>query len=125
VALYMSISLKAKKIKTNNYEISMSIKISTPTAMNIAPCTVQKERITPKVLYVNNPEQPAGAARGWKISHVLSELRRSSTVCPNVELLRSSGAARCTSLPPSCAALTRGYSHFTPSACYRNANQNN
>jgi hypothetical protein len=47
--------------------------------MNIALYTEQKEKITPKVLNVNNPVQAAGAARGSKRTRVLSELRRSST----------------------------------------------
>ena len=73
----------------------MSLKINTPTAMNIPPPALSSggndvqspppagkskcSFITPKAFNMNNPVQAAGAARGRRISHILSELRRSST----------------------------------------------
>jgi tRNA1Val (adenine37-N6)-methyltransferase len=80
-----------------------------------------KEEETPKVLNVNNPVQAVGVARGRKISHLLSELRRSSTnhVLNCYAVLRKAGSI---SNPELRLRLARGYSHVMPSACFRNTN---
>ena len=84
------------------YEISMSLKINTPTAMNMPQHYPQKEKFA-RTLTRGNFEQ-ACVARGKKVRY------RSLSPVGEKQVIT-----------PSCGyRLARGYSHFTPSAYVQN-----
>jgi len=131
-----------------NYEISMSFKINTPSAMNM-PMTYKRIKIrevfyknsleqgvflTPKALNMNNPVQAAGAARGRDNHHQSppptprQRGRRNSVGVQHqpISWLSTYGAPVYTAdtFTPSCGyRLARGYSHCTPTACCKTNTQ--